>query len=472
MRKEVFRSNSIVYRSEGVKLLDNFNMHIFEGEVFGLFFTDNRGKNELVRLAMEGGELDYGSISICDERVNSFLMPVPARAAGVSLISRDELLLDDMTVAENVFVMRKNFRKYVINRGVIRSQFERVAAEYGVGLDGGALVRDLAPVDRYIVRLLKAVIEGSFLIIVKDIGLSPDGSEIERFHGHVRRFAESGVSFLYISGDAGELFRVCDRIGVSEHGRIVSTIRRGDYDEDRFRNYYFDPEQIRTPARTRKETVLGFNAALRAGAEQIELEVHEGECVLLWDRSDTVIDQMVRLLSGEVRPAAGNVLLDGRGLSSYGGRAPVSIIRETPSRNGIFWDMSYLDNLCFTAANRLPALWRKPAMKQNVKDEYAPLVGGDIDALAPLSLSPEAMYSLVYLREHIYRPRLLVLVRPFLDTDIQLKMHILSLIRLLRDTGASLLILDSSVSESSAVADRTLAIKGGQIREEATPWKK
>ena len=468
MRKEVFRSDSIIYRSEGVKLLDHFNMHVFEGEVFGLFFTDNRGKNELIRLAMEGGVLDYGSLSFRDERVNSFLMPTPSRPAGVSLISRDELLLDDMTVAENVFVMRKNFRKYVINRGVIRSQFDRLAAEYGVTIDGGAFVRDLAPIDRYIVRLLKAVIEGSFLIIVKDIGLSPDSSEIEQFQAHIRRFAESGVSFLYISGDASELIRVCDRIGVAEHGRIVSTVRRGDFDEERFRNYYFDPEQIRPGTQTQRQTVLRFDAALRAGAKKIGLSVSEGECVLLWDRSDTVIEKIVRILSGEVKPTGGSVLIDGRELASYGGRAPVSIIRETPARNDIFADMSYLDNLCFKAANRLPALWRKPSIKQSIRNEYCHYAGGDIDALPPLSLSPESMYNLVYLREHIYRPRLLVLVRPFLDTDIRLKLHILSLIRLLRETGASLLILDSSVSESSAVADRTFAIKGGQIKEETT----
>jgi len=468
MRKEVFRSDNVVYRSGGVKLLDNFNMHIFEGEVFGLFFTDNRGKNELIRLAMEGGVLDYGSLSLCDEQVNSFLMPAPSRAAGVSLISRDELLLDEMTVAENVFVMRKNFRKYVINTGMIRSQFERLASEYGVDIKGGALVRDLRTVDRYIVRMLKAVVEGSFLIIVKDIGLSPNGSEIKRFHRHIKRFAESGVSFLYISGDVNELFTICDRIGVAEQGRIISTVRRDNFDEASFHNYYFDSEQVKMAIETRMHTVLSFKAALTAGAQPIELDVSEGECVLLWDRSDMMIEQMVRILNGETKQAFWRVLIDGRELSSYKRKAPVSIIREAPSRNGIFSDMSYLDNLCIKASARIPALWRKTSIKQNIRNEYHPFVGDDIDALPPLALTIESMYNLVYLREHIFRPRLLVLVRPFLDTDIRLKKHILSLIEMLREAGASLLILDSSISESSTVADRTITIKGGRIEKEVS----
>jgi len=471
MRKEVFRSDNVVYRSEGVKLLDNFSMHIFEGEVFGLFFTDNRGKNELIRLAMEGGVLDYGSLSFCDEKVNSFLTPAPSRMAGVSLVSRDELLLDEMTVAENVFVMRKKFRKYVIDSGVIRSQFERLAAEYGVDIDGGALVRDLPAADRYIVRLLKAVVEGSFMIIVKDIGLSPNGLDIKRFHHFIRRFAGSGLAFLYVSGDPGELLGISDRIGVAERGRIVSTVRRENFGETRFVKYYFHPAQAAQEQKfseTRHHTVLDFDAALPAGAGPVKLDVFEGECVLLWDRSDMMIEQIARVLNGEIKPASGRVLIEGRELASFKGLAPISIIRETPSRHGVFSDMSYLDNLCMKASNRIPSLWRKNSIKQNIRSEYHMLAGDDIDALAPLALSPESMYNLVYLREHIFRPKLLVLVRPFLDTDVRLKLHILSLIELLRKGGASLLILDSSVSDSSAIADRTLTINDGWIEKGAS----
>jgi ribose transport system ATP-binding protein len=466
MRREVFRACDVIYRNKDVTLLDRFNMHIFEGEVFGLFFTDNHGENELVRLTMEGGAIDFGSISLRDERVNSFLMPMTARVAGVSLISRDEGLLDEMTVAENVFVMRKNFHKYVINSGVVLSQFERLAAEYDVVIDGNAFVRDLAPVDRFIVRLLKAAVEGSFLIIIKNPGLSPDGPAIESFHRHVRRFAMSSHSFLYTSRDVSELFRICDRIGVVERGRIVNTIKREDFDEKQFRRYYFYPDQMRTAAETYKHTVLSFRAALKAGLSPIELDVSEGECVLLWDKSDMAITQMVRILSGEIGAPGGHILIDGRKLASYGDKAPVSIIREAPDKNGIFGDMSYLDNLCFKAANRFPALWRKASVKQSIRNEYLPLAGNDVDALAPLSLSQESAYTLIYLREHIYRPRLLVLVRPFLDTNIRLKMHILSLIEMLRAAGASLLILDNAVSESSAIANRTVAIKDSQINIE------
>ena len=473
MQREVFRTDNVVYRRGGVKLLDNFNMHIFESEVFGLFFTDNRGKNEIVSLAMEGGTLDYGSVSLGEECINSFILPALPRAGGVSLISRDELLLDEMTVAENIFVVRRNFRKFVIDAGVIKSQYELFAAEYDIDIAGGALVRNLPPVDRYIIRLLKAVIEGSLLIIVKDIGLSADGPEMERFHRYVRRFAESGVSFLYISGDAGELFRICDRVGVAGYGRIVRTIRREDFDEEHLRNYYFGPEQARPPAETGRTTVLSFNAVPAAGAEQVEFEVTEGESVLFWDRSDTLIDHLAGILSGEKKPVSGHVLIDGAAPESFKGRAPISVIHEAPLRNSIFEDMSYLDNICFKAANRFPALWRKAALKQAIRNEYYPIVGDDIDALPPLSLSQEAIYTLVYLREHIYRPRLLVLVRPFLDTDIRLKMHILSLIERLRALGASLLILDSSVSESTTIADRVLTLKGASAKQrtEKQPWQ-
>ncbi|MDR1795905.1 MAG: hypothetical protein LBR44_00430 [Clostridiales Family XIII bacterium] len=452
--------NNVIQRRGGVNLLDHFDLHVFEGEVLGLFFTDNHGKEDLIRLLLRNTPIDYGSVRLRGAVVNSYRLPGESAGAGVSLVSRDELLIDEMTVAENVFVMRRGFRKYIIDASLLRAQFGRFAAEFGATVDGGMPARDLPFVDRLIVQMLKAVAQGSRLIIVKDTGFSPGSAEQIKLRQHVRRFADSGISFLYISGDTAELLDVCDRIAVAERGRVMSAVRKEAFGERDFGKYYFKPDQapFASPG-GHAGAALEFSGVCAGSLRDMSFSVAEGEGVLLWDRSDSAIEKIVRLLSGMEKPASGRILVGGAPLFRWtGARARVSIIRGTPMREMVFEDMSYLENLCFRAADRLPSLWRKGAFRRLVREEYAALVGGDIDLLPPLRLSDESLYSLVYLREHLYRPRLLVLVRPFLNTDIRLKMHILSLVRMIRDTGAALLILDSSVSDSSAIADRILDI--------------
>jgi ABC-type sugar transport system ATPase subunit len=70
------------------------------------------------------------------------------------------------------------------------------------------------------------------------------------------------------------------------------------------------------------------------------------------------------------------------------------------------------------------------------------------------------------MREYIYKPVLLVIEKPFLEADIGLRRLIISFIAMFRSKGTSILILDSSASDSGLVADRTLVMAGGKVTGE------
>jgi ABC-type sugar transport system ATPase subunit len=132
----------------------------------------------------------------------------------------------------------------------------------------------------------------------------------------------------------------------------------------------------------------------------------------------------------------------------------------------IFDKMSCMDNLCLRVAERVPFLWLGSSRRKIIMDEYREMLGDDIDADTPFGLSAESLYKLVYLREYIYNPRLLVIAKPFLETDIKLRLLIISLITMFRSRGTSILILDSSTSDSGVCADRTLSVMGGRVTGE------
>jgi ABC-type sugar transport system ATPase subunit len=138
----------------------------------------------------------------------------------------------------------------------------------------------------------------------------------------------------------------------------------------------------------------------------------------------------------------------------------------------IFSEMSYLDNLCIKAAERVPSLWLGTAQRRIIRDEYREYIGGSIDADSPLGLPAESLYDLVYLREYIYNPQILIIERPFIDTDIRLRLHIMSLIAMFKMRGTTILIMDSSTTDSEAVSDRVLIVGGGRITGEKNPKRK
>jgi ABC-type uncharacterized transport system ATPase subunit len=135
----------------------------------------------------------------------------------------------------------------------------------------------------------------------------------------------------------------------------------------------------------------------------------------------------------------------------------------------VFSEMTYLDNLCIRTAERVPTLWLGSAQRRIIREEYRARIGNCIDADAPVDMPAKSLYDLVYLREYIYNPQILVIERPFIETDIGLRLHIMSLIAMFKTRGATILIIDNSMAGSEAVSDRILIVGGGGIEGEKTP---
>jgi ribose transport system ATP-binding protein len=275
-----------------------------------------------------------------------------------------------------------------------------------------------------------------------------------------------GRAFLYIDDNYEELFRICDLVAVSEKGQIMNIFGRERFSADFFKKYAFDTEGTVKRSEERADNVLQFANVSYEAIQGIDFAVSEGECVLLRIRSDALIADIVDLVTLRASAEQGYILFEHRRLPSHRGTYALSVIREQPTRNMIFPDMSFLDNLCFHAAERAPALWLRSSHKKSVRNEYRARIGEDIDAVSLEGVSNKSLYNLVYYRELLFRPHLLILIKPFLDTDLDLKQHILSLIDQLRAAGTTILILDNNTAENALVADRILTIaKDGQINE-------
>jgi ribose transport system ATP-binding protein len=468
MRKEVFRADNVTFSRGGVSLLDRFNVHVFEGEIFGLFFSDNNGKDEFIKLLLENHPIDYGKIYFMDEQVNSYSWGRSSLVANkrIGYVSREAALIDEMSVAENVFLMRRGFRKYLLYGPVLEAQFAALAAEYDIPIKCGAYVRELSRAERYIVQALKAVVSGNALIIIRNVGLEYGSAELLSFQKQVKRFASSGVSFIYISGDIRVLTDVCDRVAVTEGGRIVTSAARNEYFKKKLSGRLFYADSIFNPPPVGKVSLLRFDKVSGGNLSELDFSVASGESVLLWDRGDNALKDVFAMLSKSVKPASGEIRFMDAPLPDPGDCSKISFIEESPARSMIFDKMSCMDNLCLRVAERAPLLWLGSASRKIIRDEYREMIGDDIDADSPSGLSAESLYRLVYLREYIYNPRLLVVEKPFLETDVKLRLLIISLMAMFRSRGTSILILDSSTSDSGACADRTLSVMGGRVTGE------
>ncbi|GHU65925.1 ribose ABC transporter ATP-binding protein [Clostridia bacterium] len=458
--------DNVTLEKDNVRLLDRFNLHLFSGEIMGLVFADYRGKRTFISVVSQNAPLNYGNVFFAEKLINSYIVPHPHRTQGVSVIGQTGTLIGEMSVAENVLVMRRNFRKYVIDTSVINSQFKKISEEFGIDIDGRKHVDALSHLDRSLVSLLKAIIKGSSLIILHDIGNLLEEADLARFHDVLHRCTEKGISFLYICNNYEEIFPVADRLCVAEKGRVLRVLERGDFEKIPMGRDTLDPGLTGPSVIMDGDSSLRFESVTYHALREISFSLSTGECGLFWDQSDAVIGDITRLLQREARPESGAIFFEGKILPPRSKIVPIGVIREMPHRTMIFPDMSSLDNLCFLVGQRNPALWGKSSYKKNIRDEYYPYIGEDIDQVTLDNVPKRSLYSLVFYRYHIFRPRLLVIIQPFLDADIPLKLHILTLIGSLRTRGTSILLLDNNVTDSAVIADKTWVVNRGKLIKE------
>lgn len=469
MKEEIFRLERVTQIIDGVTLLDNFSMHIFRGEIMGLLCINAHGKEALIRLLCQNTPIHYGHVYFQENLVNNYEHSSMS-ANPVAVIEKQSRLVEDLTVADNIFVMRKGFRTYLIDSRVLNAQFKRFAEELDVQIDGDKLVSHLSFFEKCVVEIIKAVMARVKLIVLRDISNFISAADLKKIHDIMRHYTMQGISFLYICNHHEESFKICDRISLMENGKILKVLHKKEYKDEMITPYTLDFSHIASPSfpDASSNGILKFRNISTENIIDMSFTVEKGECVVFLDMNNTVLTDMMKLMNGETKPLSGDIFLDGHNCTEKPSELKrwICFIQENPIQSMLFQGRSYIDNLCFLADSKLPHWWLNKNIRKSIIQEYEPLVGEDIYADDISDLTPRSLYNLVYYRVHLYHPKVVFCMQPFSDADMYLRHHLIQLIDQLRKKNITVVILAVSISDTLVVADRLMIVEQGKLQKE------
>jgi len=469
MKEEVLRLERVTQIKDGVILLDNINFHIFKGEIMGLVCINAHGKEALVKLLSQNVPIHYGRVYFQENLVNNYEHSSMS-INPVAVIEKQSRLVEGLTVADNIFVMRKGFRDYIIDAKKINERFREFTEKLNIQIDGNEVISNLSYFDKCVVEIIKAVVTGVKLIILRDISNFISAVDLIKIHEIIKYYSKQGVSFLYICNHHEETFKICDRVALMENGKVLKVLRKQEFHDDKIKPYILDFRHIPSPSltNTSRSGVLQFRNVSTDNINDMSFTVEKGESVVILDRNNTALTDIMQLMNNEIRPLSGDILVDGRCYSKEAMQLKkcVCLIQENPIETMLFKEMSYIDNLCFLVDKKIPYLWQHKRFKKSVILEYEPLVGEDIYAHDITCLSALSLYNLVYYRVHLYRPKIVFCMQPFSGADMYLRHHLIQLFNKLRKKNITLIILAVSISDSLAVADRLMIVEQGMIKKE------
>jgi len=165
-----------------------------------------------------------------DGEPQSFDSPRDAIDAGVGMIHQHFMLVDPMTVWENVVLGNepKTWGGPASTRAAAREAVVELSERYGFDVTPDARIEDVSVGVQQRVEILKALYRGADVLILDEPTAVLTPQEVEDLYGVFEELTEQGKTIIFISHKLGEALSAADEITVLRDGVNVGTVASAD----------------------------------------------------------------------------------------------------------------------------------------------------------------------------------------------------------------------------------------------------
>jgi len=497
----VLRLAGIVKTFPGVRALDGVELEVRAGEVHCLLGQNGAGKSTLIKVLAGVHRPDAGSMVWQGEEV-SFASPQAATRAGIATIYQELDLVDDLTVAENVFLGHEQSTRGFVRRTQMRREAQAVLDRLGHGdIPVTRVVGRLPAAAKQVVSMARALSHEARLIVMDEPSAVLAHDEVANLFRVVRELTSRGIAVVYISHRLEEIRQIGDRVTVLKDGRTsaVNLPARTTSTNDLVSRMTGRTIEYVFPQRTRRVPddvlpLLEVSGLSRHGEfADVSLTVRPGEIVGIAGLVGSGRSELLETIYGARTSDAGQVRLDGRtlppgrigsavrsglGLGPEERKSQALLLDDRIYRNATLATFSRFASAGLTraAAEQAAATRMADVLALHPRGVMRPvktLSGGNQQkvVLGRWLLDPsqptEGRVGPGGRRRGASGTRLLLLDEPTRGVDVGARADLYQVIRRLADDGLGVLMVSSEVPEVLGLADRVLVMREGRLLHEA-----
>lgn len=463
----------------------DISLEVREGEVLTLLGENGAGKSTLMNILIGLYQPTSGKIFLHgkEQRIAS---PKQAVKLGIGMVHQHFMLIDAMTVFENIILGEKRSKGIWINKEARHKEILDISKKYGLELNLDALISEISVGEQQRVEIVKALYHGAKLLILDEPTAALTDIEVEGLFKIITTLKEEGKSVIFISHKMREVLRISDRISVLRLGRLVGSLDCREVDGPTLANMMmgkelkeerYEKKVKNTDSILQLKNIKYHPDKKHNGINDISLEVHAGEIVGIAGVDGNGQTQLAQLITGVIQAEQGEILIQGKNMKSLSVedfiRCGVSHVPEDRNLQGLVGDMNISDNLLlksleeerFSVGKGL--FLKKKAIKKYAKElvEKYDIRCSDI-SLEVRSLSGGNQQKVILARELESEPNLLVMVHPTRGLDIGATKFVHNQMIDARERGVGILLISADFDEILEMSDRILVIFEGQIMGE------
>lgn len=480
--KEILRLEQITKKFGDVYANQNINLSICEGEVHTLLGENGAGKSTLMNIVMGLYQPSSGQIYLRDQKVR---IDSPSKAVkyGIGMVHQHFMLVEAMTVFENIILGVSKDHSFFIQKDVIKKEITELATKYGLDIDLDKEITDISVGEQQRVEILKALYRGAEILILDEPTAALTDIEVEGLFQIIQKLTQEKKSIVFISHKMREVLQISDRITILRAGKTITTLDKDKTDAVTLANLMIGKELVKseyTKVESTKEHVIVFDQvsynkkSKHSGINNISLTVGKGEIVGIAGVDGNGQSQLAQVATGVVSPETGHIELRTKKLNKVNPKlfidARVSHIPEDRNKMGLIGNMSVKENLILKNLEKEPiSKWKGLFLKKKSISNYGNQMKKKYDIRCASinqevrNLSGGNQQKIILSREMEENPELLVAVHPTRGLDIGATKYVHDKMVASRDQGSGVLLISADFDEILKLSDRIIVMFEGQI---------
>lgn len=224
----------------GLRAVDNFNITIEKGELYGLIGPNGAGKTTAFNLLTGVYKPDTGRILLDDKNITG-LSTIEINKAGIARTFQNIRLFRDLTVLDNVKVGLHNNYKYTTASGILRlpsffkteKQMNEAALDilkvFGLDKEANTLSSNLPYGKQRKLEIARALATNPKLLLLDEPAAGMNPAETSELMETITLIREKyNVTILLIEHDMKLVAGICEKIFVLNFGQELANGLPGD----------------------------------------------------------------------------------------------------------------------------------------------------------------------------------------------------------------------------------------------------
>lgn len=460
----------------------DINLSVRKGEVHTLLGENGAGKSTLMNVLIGLYQPTEGKIFLNGKEVR-IDSPAQAVKLGIGMVHQHFMLVEAMTVFENIILGDRNTKGIFIDKEARKKEILDLAERYGLDVELDRPITEIAVGAQQRVEILKTLYRGAELLILDEPTAALTDIEVEGLFQIIHKLTEEGKSVIFISHKMREVLQISDRITILRTGEVITTLDRSETDGQELANlmigrelapsHYGKVEEPGDPV-IQMRSVDYHKESKHAGLSGVSLTVGRGEIVGIAGVDGNGQSQLAQVVTGVLTPDGGEVDMKGSKVAQFTPNGfileNVSHIPEDRNKMGLIGNMSVKDNIVLKATDSPEFSSAKGYfLKKKAIRDYALKMQEKYDIRCTSveqetrNLSGGNQQKVILARWLLTYPDYLILDEPTRGIDIGTKVEIQKLVLKLASEGMSVTFISSETDEMIRTCSRLIVMRDRRV---------